>query len=121
MMAPHDIRMCVADVMQDDKIENADSILRMLNHGYESSWRAARGQSFTGEEVRAALEQLIAGALVTPCAEQPPLDGCRPIPADQVGTRYPWDALWFHLEPAGRDAVRRWWETEGRAKYPLEG
>jgi len=119
MMTPHDIQMAVADVMQDDEIENVDSVLRTLNHPYESSWRAARGQPFTAEEVRGALEQLIAGGLVTPCAVQPPLDGCRPISKDQVGTEYPWDAVWFHLEPAGRDAVRRWWEKEGEAKYPL--
>ena len=70
----------------------------MLNHEYESSWRAARGGLFTVEEVRNALEQLMADGLVTPCAEQPPLNKCIPIPVDQVGTTFPWDAVWFHLE-----------------------
>lgn len=119
MMTPRDIQMCVADVMQDDEIEDVASVLRMLNHEYESSWRAARGSLFTVEEVHDALQQLMAAGLVTPNAEQPPLDGCRPIPVDQVGTTFSWDAVWFHLEPAGRDAMRHWWETEGQAKYPL--
>ena len=119
MMTLRDIQMCVADVLQDDEIEDIDSVLRMLNHEYESSWRAARGGLFTVEEVRNALEQLMADGLVTPCAEQPPLNKCIPIPVDQVGTTFPWDAVWFHLEPSGRDATRRWWETEGQVKFPL--
>jgi hypothetical protein len=121
MMTPQDIQMCVVDVLQDDEIEDIDSVLRMLNHAYESSWRAARGSLFTKEEVRSALEQIMAAGLVTPCAEQPPLNDCVPIPVNQVGTTFPWDVVWFHLEPSGREALGRWWETVGRAKFPLAG
>jgi hypothetical protein len=118
-MSPDEIQMCVADVLQDDDIENIESILRMLNFPDEPSWRASRGTPFTEAEVRAALEQMIAAGLVTPCAEQPPLDECIPIPARLVGKEYPWDAVWFHLEATGREAVRHWWEAEGEARYPL--
>ena len=119
-MTSREIEMCVADSLQDDEIENVDSIVRMLNHEYDSSWRTARGRAFTGEEVRSALERLMSTGQVTPCCEQPPLDGCRPIPPDQVGTAFPWEDVWFHLEQSGRDAVRKWWETDGRKKFPLE-
>jgi hypothetical protein len=118
MMSPEEVRMCVADVLQDDDIENIDSILRMLNFPDEPSWRASRGAAFTDEEVLEALAGLIEDGLVTPCVEHPQSGDCSPIPAAQVGAEYQWNALWFHLEPAGRDAVRRWWETEGEAKYP---
>lgn len=118
-MSPYEIQMCVADVIQDDDIESIDTILRLLNHPYESSWRATRGAAFTEEEVRVALKPLIAAGLVTPCAERLPSGECGPIPASHVGTEYPWAALWFHLEPTGREAVHRWWESEGQAKYPL--
>ncbi|GIW86674.1 MAG: hypothetical protein KatS3mg108_0998 [Isosphaeraceae bacterium] len=117
-MAPEEIRMCVADVLQDDDIENIDSILRMLNFPDEPSWRASRGAAFTDAEVREALRGLMADGLVTPYVEHPPSGQCVPIPVDDVDTQYPWDTLWFHLEPEGRDAVRRWWETEGGQKYP---
>lgn len=121
-MSDQDIRMCVADVMRDDAIENVESILRTLNHPYEESWRAARGRPFTPEEVRAALGQLMDMALVTPAAERAEDGGsCSPIPRDEVGTKYPWPDLWFHLEPAGHEAVDRWWEGEAKAKYPLQG
>jgi len=119
MMTSREIQMCVADVLQDDEIENAGSILRMLNHEVASSWQAARGILFTVEEVGDALAALMAVGFVTPCAEQPPTYDCQPIRPDQIGTAFPWEAVWFHLEPAGRDAVRRWWETEGQTKYPL--
>jgi hypothetical protein len=119
IVTPDEIQMCVADVLQNDDIENLDSILRMLNHD-DDSWRIARRSQFTGTEVQAALERLISDGLVIPCAEQSPLDGCRPIPAGQDWARVAWDQLWFHLEAAGRDAVHRWWDREGRQKYPLD-
>jgi hypothetical protein len=119
MMSSRDLQMCVADVMQDDDLENIDSILRMLNNEHDS-WRSARGSLFTFPEVQGALEHLIAVGFVKACAEQPPLNGCRPVPAGDVGTRVAWNALWFHLDAAGRDAVRQWWETEGHEKYPTE-
>lgn len=119
MMTARDIQMCVADCLQDDEIESLDLILHAMNDEASASWSVARGTPFTVAEVRNALQQLMAAGLVTPCAEQPPMDGCGPIHVDQVGTAFPWEAVWFHLEPAGRDVMRRWWETEGRAKYPL--
>jgi hypothetical protein len=119
MMSPYEIQMCVADVIQDDDIESIESILRSLNHQYESSWQATRGTAFTEDEVRAALVNLIEAGLVTPCAEQPPSGECSPIPANHIGTEHPWADVWFHLETPGREAVRRWWEAEGQAKYPL--
>jgi hypothetical protein len=117
-MSPNDIQMCVADALRDDDIENIESILRMLNYPEEPSWRVSRGAMFTEEEVRTALEHLIEIGLVTPCAEQYPSEECSPIPVKLVGTEYPWAGLWFHLEPAGRETVSHWWETEGEAKYP---
>jgi hypothetical protein len=117
-MTPQEIQMCVADVMQDDDIENVDSILRMLNNEHDS-WRRARGSVFTITEVHAALKELIAHELVTPCAKQFSSTECSPIPTNQFGTKFTWDRLWFHLETAGRSAVRQWWETEGCKKYPL--
>jgi hypothetical protein len=118
-MTSEEIKMSVADVMQDDDIENLDSILRMLNHE-DDSWRAARGREFTPVEVIGALGQLIFDGLVTPCADQPPLPGCCPIPDDQDWEETASNELWFHLEPAGREAVRQWWATEGSRKYPLQ-
>lgn len=115
-MTPYEIQMCVADVLQDDDLENVDSIVKMLNHEYDS-WRTARGSLFTTTEVLLALEQLIAQGLVAPCVEQAPFDACRPLPASQPTT--PLETLWFHLEAAGREAVREWWESEGHIKYPL--
>src|SRR5260370_41556437 len=111
--------MCVADVVQDDAIENVESILRLLNHPYASSWRATRGTAFTEQEVRAALGHLITAGLVTPCAERSPSAECSPLSSSHVGTEYPWATLWFHLETTGREAVHGWWESEGQAKYPL--
>jgi len=119
-MTSREIEMCVADCLQDDEIESVDSILRTLNHEYGSSWQTARGRAFTAEEVRSALDRLMTAGQVKPYCEQPPLDGCRPIPSDQVGTAFPWDDVWFHLEQSGRDAVREWWEAKGREKFPLE-
>jgi len=118
-MSPEEIQMCVADVMQDDDIENVDAILRMLNHE-DDSWQTARRNEFTAAEVRAAVEALVSDGLVTPCAEQPPLEGCRPLPAGHDWKTVPWEELWFHLEAAGRVAVQQWWEREGRQKYPLD-
>ena len=120
-MSPRDIRMCVADVLQDDEIEDIASILRLLNFPGDPSWRASRGAAFAEAEVREALGALIAEGLVTPCAELPPSGDCGPIPVEQVGGEHPWADLWFHLEMAGREAVRDWWESEGEAKYPIVG
>lgn len=117
-MTPEEVRMCVADVMQDDEIENVDSIIRMLNNEHDSSWRAARGSAFTSSEIINALEQLMALGLVTPCAEQPPSGDVSPIAAEQV-PRFSFDTLWFHLEPSGRHAVQNWWNTEGCDKFPI--
>jgi hypothetical protein len=119
MMSLKDIEMCVVDAIRDDDIENVETILCEVN-GDEDSWEAARGYPFTAVEVRDALVRLIADSLVTPCAEQPPLDGFRPIPARDVGTTYPWDGLWFHLENSGRLPFKQWWESEGCSRYPLQ-
>jgi hypothetical protein len=119
-MNDHEIQMCVADVLQDDAMENIDSILRMLNHDVASSWRNARGTPFMPQEVRAALVQLIAAGLVTPCAEQPRTYQCSAIPAELLGAAVPWESAWFHLEPTGHTAVKRWWDAEGQLKYPLK-
>lgn len=120
MMTPGDIRMCVADAMQDDEIEEVDSIVRMLNSESQSSWRAARGSAFSIAEVTTAIRELLAAGMITPCAEMPSSGDCIPISNDQVGNDYPIESLWFHLEQSGRDAVREWWETQGHLKYPLE-
>ena len=89
-----------------------------LNDEDSSSWRVARGEPFSDEEVRAALSRLIDAGFVTACAEQPPTNEVVPLPREQMGT-VPWDALWFHLEVAGREAANQWWEVEGQVKYPL--
>lgn len=119
MITPTDIRMCVADTMQDDAIENIDSVLRMLNNASESSWRAARGQEFSPEEVVAAIRELLTEGLITPCAETSSGE-CTPVPSELVGTDFPIESLWFHLEQSGREAVREWWDSIGQAKFPLE-
>jgi hypothetical protein len=120
MMTPTDIRMCVADAMQDDEIENIDSILRMLNNDCESSWRAVRGQEFSAQEVVAAIRELLTAGMITPCAEAPSSGDCTPVRIEQVGTEFAIESLWFHLEQSGRDAVREWWDSAGQAKFPLE-
>ena len=120
MMSSHDIQMCVADVLRDDALESFELIIRALNDEESTSWRKARGASFNTDEVRNALVELISKDLVTPCAEEPPTYECKPILIKHVGTAYPWESLWFHLEPAGHQAVERWWQTEGRTKYPVE-
>ena len=114
-----EIQMCVADVMRDDVIEGVESVLNMLNHPYESSWRAARGARFTAEEVRAALLRLMDAGHVTPNAEELEKGSCSPIPREKVGTKYPWSDVWFHLEPSGHEAVESWWRDEGESKYPI--
>jgi hypothetical protein len=120
MITPGDIRMCVADVMQDDDIENIESIIRTLNSEVESSWRAARGCVFTLSEVTTAVSELIAAGMVTPCAEAPDSGDCAPISGDQVGKDHAIESLWFHLEESGREAVLKWWEEEGHIKLPLD-
>jgi hypothetical protein len=117
-MNANDVDMCVADTLRDDEIENLDSILQALDHEDGSSWRAARGAAFALEEVKSALLRLIDAGHVTPCAERPPVGECLPVSKEQIGKTIAWDGVWFHLEPAGREAVDRWWETEGRVKYP---
>lgn len=120
MMTATDIRMCVADAMQDDEIESIDSVLRMLNNDSDSSWRAARGKEFSNAEVRAALKELLAAGMVTPCAELPTSGDCAPVPIEKVETVFSIESLWFHLERSGRDAVREWWDSVGKTKFPLE-
>jgi hypothetical protein len=114
-----EIQMCVADVMRDDVIESVQSVLNMLNHPYESSWRVARGAPFTAEEVRAALQRLMDAGHVTPNAEELDAGVCSSIPREKVGTDYPWSDVWFHLERSGHEAVERWWRDEGKSKYPI--
>jgi len=120
MVTPTDIRMCVADVMQNDDIESIESVLGALNSPAGSSWRAARGQDFTSTEVETAIRELLDAGMVTPCAETPPSGDCMPIAADRVDAEFPIGSLWFHLEQSGRDAVRKWWDAEGCVKFPLE-
>ena len=120
MITPDDTRMCVADVMQDDDIENIDSIMRTLNSDAKSSWRAARGTPFTLSEVTTAVAELMAAGMVTPCAEAPRSADCVPISRDQIGRGHPIESLWFHLEESGREAVRKWWGEEGHVKLPLD-
>jgi hypothetical protein len=120
MMTPFDIQMCVADAMQDDDIENIDSIRRMLNNATELSWRAARGQEFTVDEVETAIRDLLRTTMITPCAESPQGGECVPIAAERVDSDFPIESLWFHLEQSGRDAVNQWWESIGRVRFPLE-
>jgi hypothetical protein len=118
MMNERDLEMCVLDTLRDDEIENLDSILRALNNADSASWRAARGAPFTVEEVQAALCRLIVAGQVTACVEQPPNNEVAALPKEKMGT-VQWNVLWFHLEPAGREAADQWWQAEGRAKYPL--
>lgn len=123
MMTPREIEMCVLDCLQDDAIEDVAALLRVLNGiDDDRSWETARGKPFDESEVQAALIRLMEKGLVTAVAEQSP-DFCaaRPIPREALGTSVPWGELWFHLEPAGREAVQSWWKTEGQAKYPLRG
>jgi len=120
MITPTDIRMCVSDVMQDDAIENIDSIVRSLNSEAGSSWRAARGSVFTAAEVATAVAELLDAGMITPCAESSVSGDCVPIAPDQVGREHAIESLWFHLEESGRHAVRKWWEDEGHIKLPLD-
>jgi len=120
VMTQTDIQMCVADVMQDDEIENIDSIIRMLNNTTESSWRAARGKEFVAAEVVAAINELLVAGMVTPCADESGSGYCAPIKVDKVGTAFPIEALSFHLEQSGRDAVKDWWDREGHIRFPLD-
>jgi len=119
MMTSNDIRMCVADAMQDDEIENISSVRRMLNNDSESSWRAARGKEFSIEEVTTAVRELLAEGMLTPCAELPS-GGCSPVPIEQVETVFAIESLWFHLEQSGRHALQEWWDSVGKTKFPLE-
>lgn len=122
MMNQQDIEMCVADCLQDDVIESFDLIMHRLNDRDRDSdsWSLARGTAFTDDEVRCAIRRLMAAGMVTPCAETPPSGDCRPVPTEQVGTDFAIESLWFHLEQSGRDAVREWWDSVGRTKFPLE-
>ncbi len=119
MMTPMDIQMCVADAMQDDDIENVDAVLRMLNNASETSWRAARGQYFTVEEVESAIRELLKAARITPCAETSQSGDCMPIAVERVDADFPIESLWFHVEQSGRDAVQEWWQSVGRVRFPL--
>jgi len=118
-MSPREIQMCVIDVMQDDEIESLSTILSTLNNDSNSSWRMARGCEFTAEEVRDGLEESMAAGLVTPCAERSRLGACSPMLVQEVGEKFSWDEVWFHLERAGREALRSWWEAEGKVRFPL--
>ena len=122
-MTPREIEMCVLDCLQDDDVEDVAALLRMLNgEGDDQSWETARGMPFDESEVQAALARLMEKGLVTPSAEHPRRDGTvRPIPWEKVGTSVAWSQVWFHLEPEGREAVKAWWNGEGKAKYPIVG
>jgi hypothetical protein len=116
-MSPEEIRMCVLDVIQDD-IENIAAVLRMLNSEFTDSWRGARGQSFTEVEVIVAMKELVRRGLVTPLAEMPPEYDLHPIDPLRIESEFDWSEFWFLIEPAGRQAIQNWWNTEGQMKYP---
>jgi hypothetical protein len=117
-MNSHEVQMCVADCLRDDAVESLELILQALNDGGSASWRTARGCAFGVDEVRAALLALIAAKFVTACAEKAPTYQLQDVPGDEVGVVTPWESLWFHLEPAGHEAVKGWWEDEGQHRYP---
>lgn len=120
MITSTDIRMCVADAMQDDDIESVESVLSVLNSPADSSWCIARGQAFPSNEVEAAIRELLDVGMVTPYMETTLSGGCTPIKADLVDAEFAIGMLWFRLEQSGRDAVRDWWEAEGCIKFPLK-
>ncbi|MGC4005461.1 MAG: hypothetical protein QM811_21005 [Pirellulales bacterium] len=109
--------MCVIDALQDD-IENIDSVLRMLNNKSESSWATARGRQFTMDEVLSSIRELIQRNLISPLAEIEP-GFVMQIDALIAKTDTELEFLWFSLEPAGRDAMKEWWESRGQIQFPL--
>ncbi len=117
-MNAREIQMCVMDCLLDDDVESLPLLMQALNDEASASWRTARGQAFSVEEVQAALQSLNATGHVTPCAEEPPAFELRPIPSHDVGVKIPWESVWFHLERKGREVFTRWWEDEGHRKYP---
>lgn len=117
-MSPTDIQMCVADCLLDDDVESLELVLRGLNEDDSASWRAARGQSFSIEEVQSAMLALIRSGLVTAHTEKPPTYELQPVHLADIGIGVPWASLWFHLRPTGRKAYTTWWSTEGQQKYP---
>lgn len=114
-----DIEMFVADCLLDDDIESFELILNALNDQSPQSWASATGVNFAAEDVRIALRGLMHKGFVTPCVDTPNNGGCKATTYEEVWSLSTWDAVWFHLEPAGRDAVLRWQETIGKSKYPL--
>lgn len=117
-MNAHEIQMCVLDCLLDDEVESLPLLIQALNDEDPASWRTARGQAFSVEEVQTALRSLNAAGCVTPRAEEPPGFRLRPVPFHEVGAKIPWDSVWFHLERKGREVFTRWWEDEGQRRYP---
>ncbi|MCL2649344.1 MAG: hypothetical protein FWD61_20510 [Phycisphaerales bacterium] len=116
-MNTHEIQMCVMDCLLDDEVESLTLLMEALNDEDQMSWRTARGQMFSVTEIQIALRTLTATGYVTPCAEKPPAFRLQPIPYDEVGVNVPWESVWFHLEPKGREAFTRWWKEDGQHKY----
>lgn len=117
-MSPTDIEMCVVDCLLDDEAESLELILQAINDEDSASWRSARREKFSVEEVQEALRALIQSGLVTALAEQPPTYELQTVALPDVGASVLWSSLWFHLCPAGRQAFTDWWSNEGRQKYP---
>ncbi|QOJ00941.1 MAG: hypothetical protein HRU70_10710 [Phycisphaeraceae bacterium] len=117
-MNKYEVQMCVMDCLLDDDVESLPSLMQALNDEDPSSWRIARGQAFSVEEVQAALQSLSATGHVTQFVEEPPDFRLRPITSHDVGLKNPWESIWFHLERKGREEHAQWWEDEGRRKYP---
>src|SRR6266542_6093 len=111
-MTAVDIAMCVVDCLLDDEVESLALITAALNDDDQASWSSARGRAFTDDEVRIALGELIRAGHVTPCAEAAPTFALEPVAYLDIGAKVPWEAVWFHLEPKGREAFTRWWESE---------
>lgn len=112
------VKMGVIDSLVDDAVESFDGIDEYLNDDHPGFWRAIFGRIISRDEIAAALAELIAEGMVTPYKESVSHSGCDRVPA-AVYFANPSDvSLWFHLEDAGRDALRYWLEVDGKHLLP---
>jgi hypothetical protein len=101
-----DFLMCVIDVLRYD-IENVASIVKLLNNKESIGWRQLSDRDFTGEDVVAALEELVEREMVLVLKEDrstSELRKTRQLKSGHEGVH----ALWFELRPEGRKAWNSW-------------
>lgn len=96
--------MFVLDVLRHDVIENATSIVQMLNDDGCIGWRDHWDRDFTKQDVLSVLGPLVEAGLVRGLRESAERGGLIEINSTDLSG----DDVWFELTAAGRKAWDAW-------------